>query len=96
VAGHPADDLSAMVTRTERIDLSAIGTHGWVKDRFPLREPPKQNRLDLQKDHQAPWLSWVPPAPVDIPAYGRRAGEIIARAAMTDQSQFHSRVNRSK
>ena len=46
-----------------------------------MREPPKKTQLDLQKDPEAPWRSWGPPAPVDIPAYGRRAGEIIARGA---------------
>jgi hypothetical protein len=35
----------------------------------------------LPQDRDEPWLLWAPPAPVDIPAYGRRAGEIIARAA---------------
>ncbi len=35
----------------------------------------------LPQDRDEPGLLWAPPAPVDIPAYVRRAGEIIARAA---------------
>jgi hypothetical protein len=42
---------------------------------------PDKNLPDGRQDRDEPWLLLAPPAPVDVPAFGRRAGEIIARAA---------------
>jgi hypothetical protein len=36
---------------------------------------------NLPQDRDELWLLWAAPAPVDFYAFGRRAGEIIARAA---------------
>ena len=64
------------------IDLSGIGT--WVvKDRLPMRKPQTQNAPDQRQEKDERGLSWSPPAPLDVAAFGRRAGEIIARAART-------------
>ena len=46
-----------------------------------MRHLPKKYQNEAERERDAHWRSWAPPAAVDINAYGRRAGEIIARAA---------------
>ena len=46
-----------------------------------MRHLPKKYQNEAERERDAHWRSWAPPAAVDINAYGRRAGEFIARAA---------------
>lgn len=67
------------------IDVSGIRHMGRGKGSFPMRKIEKKNPPDERQDKdEPPRLSWdpnAPPAPVDVHAFSRRAGEIIARAA---------------
>jgi hypothetical protein len=46
-----------------------------------MRKLQTQNPPDGRQEKDERCLSWEPPAPVDVAAFGRRAGEIIARGA---------------
>ena len=67
------------------IDVSGIRHMGRGEGSFPMRKIDNKNLPDERQDKdEPPRLSWdpnAPPAPVDVHAFSRRAGEIIARAA---------------
>jgi hypothetical protein len=81
-AGLPAPGICVILADLER-EEECVASRGGVDAQRLLID--NKNLPDERQDKdEPPRLSWdpnAPPAPVDVHAFSRRAGEIIARAA---------------